>query len=111
MLQNRENNQKRIYKNSPKPFGHKVLSFYILDILLYAMLQQQPPLSVATIRKHIYMRFGFHYTRKGIESAINCIQNMQQIQLHTAEHTATGDAISKHLTKHFSITIKTTDNV
>lgn len=110
MLQNRENNTGKIYSRSPKPFGYKVLSFHILDILLYALRNSQPPLSISRIRKNIYIRTGMHYSCDGIKSAITCIANMQEVQLYITEQTATGDCISKHLTKHYSITIKTTND-
>lgn len=77
MLKKPANNHRKIFKKCPKPLGHKISAFYIVDTLFAATGY----LTVSDIRRLVYSRYGLTYDRKTIESSINCIYKMRHFSL------------------------------
>jgi len=99
MLQTAENNKKIIFAQTLKPYGHRVITFHMLDALLAAA----EPLSISQLRKAVHKISKINYSGNAFRNNINCLANMQNITLHITEKKQ-GDTVAKF----FSITINPT---
>lgn len=102
MRKNGKKSRIKVYKKDVTPYGGKSASFYILDVLIGAMVKNAPPLCTQSIRQQMYRNTGYIYTIDAIHTAINCLANMDHLSLNV-----TTKKIGDSAVKHFSIKINT----
>lgn len=83
MAENKQENHKKNFSKSVKANSNKALTLFILDMLIKEHRCDKKPLSVFLIRKEIYRCKGFWMHREAVHRTINCIADMEWIELHS----------------------------
>lgn len=82
MAENKQENHKKYFWKTVKANSNKALTLFILDMLIAQWAGDKLPLSVFSIRREIHQRKGFWLEHEAVYGIINCIADMDNINLH-----------------------------